>query len=125
MWAFYFFKAARSTIRCTCQKVKSSFLFSQLLLEGQPDGFSTCARPTRGIRDRALREHGESPGFPSFSFPSLPLPPIEGGGQMGPQLRALRDHCFIVGPQRARRTLCLSPLPLLHLLLHPPYNNFF
>lgn len=38
-----------------------------------------------------------------FSFP----PPVEGGRQMGSQLRALRDHCFIVGSQRARRTLCL------------------
>ena len=59
-----------------------------------------------------------------FPLPSLPPSPIEGGGQMGPQLRASRDHSFIVGPLRARRTLCLPPFPLLHLLLPAPYNAF-
>lgn len=60
-----------------------------------------------------------------LSFSLSPQPSLKGVGRCSPQLRALRDHCFIVGPQRARRTLCLPPLPLLHLLLHPPYNDFF
>ena len=57
-----------------------------------------CACPTRGVCDRALREHREFSGFPRFLFP-LSLPPIEGGGQMGPQLRASRKMPFPSPPE--------------------------
>src|SRR6185295_19995282 len=35
--------------------------------------FPRCAVPTRGVRDRALREHRESPGLPSSLFTLFPL----------------------------------------------------
>jgi len=30
-----------------------------------------CARPTRGVRDRALREHGDRPSHPDLFFSIL------------------------------------------------------
>ena len=43
-----------------------------------------------------------------------PLPPLFwGSGQSCPRLRALSDHCFIVGALRARRALGRSLLFLL------------
>ena len=44
---------------------------SSLRWERRPGGFPTCARPTRGLRDRALREYRGSSGLLSFS--SIPL----------------------------------------------------
>jgi hypothetical protein len=68
-------------------------------------------RPSNEALRRA-RDLGalEQRGCPAAPFTFFSTPPIEGVGQMGPQLRASRDHSFIVGPLRARRILCLPPL---------------
>jgi hypothetical protein len=38
-----------------------------LLLRGGWDD-PNCARPTRGVRDRALREHGDRSSYPALRF---------------------------------------------------------
>ena len=87
--------------------------------EGRPGGFPTCARPTRGVRDRALREHRESPGFPSFLFPLFLLTSIGGSGQGCPRLRASNEPRFIVRVLRAKRAPGRS-LPALASHSPPP-----
>ena len=61
-----------------------------------------CAPPTRGVRDRALREHGESPG--PFHFPLPLFPGTKGSGQGYPLL----PTTFSPTPPRARRDALLS-----------------
>ena len=73
-----------------------------------------CARPTRGVCDRTLREHRESPGLPPFLFP---LPQYCRGWPDGPSLLALSDHRFIVRALRAQTTFW----PLQFSLSPPPY----
>jgi len=97
-----------------------------------------CARPTRGVLDRALREHRRSSGSipssvlrarraPGHSLPILPgacvervakstLTFIQRGGWLWSPLRASSDHRFIVGALRAQRP---HQLPR-HLLWSPP-----
>ena len=65
---------ARSASKNGC--LTSSVIFSYSVLEGQPGVFPMCARPTRAFRDRALREHRESPG--PFLFPESLYPEIKG-----------------------------------------------
>ncbi len=50
---------------------------------------SNCARPTRGVFDRALREHGDRPSYPT-SFFSILLG--VGGGSRQPRLLRKAQH---------------------------------
>jgi hypothetical protein len=49
----------------------------------------------RGVRDRALSEHRESPGRIPSLFPLFLSPVLEGGGQGCPRLRASNESRFI------------------------------
>src|ERR1043165_1989107 len=77
---------------------KYSFHLFSPVLKRRPGGFPTCARPMRGVRDRALREHRRS----SVSIPSS-APHISGSGRGCPLLRASNEHILIVRVLRARR----------------------
>ena len=83
---------------------RALFSFSSLHWRERPGGFPTCARSTRGVSDRALREHGESPGFPSFlSAPSLLLIGYWRGWPGCPRLRASNEGLPRPRVLRARR----------------------
>jgi len=69
-----------------CTRLSNLFYFFSPVLEGWSGRFPTCARPTRGVLDCALREHRESPGLHPFLFPS-----VGGSGQGCPRLRASED----------------------------------
>jgi hypothetical protein len=98
---FYFFKLDRSMPVCA-----STTFLALPNRDGPPGGFPSCARPTRGVRDRALREHRKSPGLflLLFLFPS-----IGGSGQGCPLLRASNEHFLKVRVLRARRAPGRSP----------------
>jgi hypothetical protein len=91
-----------------------------LELEGRPGGSLAWAHPTRGVCDRALREHRESQASLSslFLFPS-----IGGGGQGCPRLRTSNEGLPRPRVPGAREQCgCPAALSPLTPLLPPPYN---
>jgi len=63
----YFFSA--NLVHLTALTPEFSPPFPLSYCDERPGVSPSCARPTRRVRDRALREHRESPGC-SFPFPS-------------------------------------------------------
>ena len=109
--------------------LSTPMLLPSLLIRSPAKGASClvshCARPTRGVCDRALRGvHGAKNNerharvfreanrpllFPALSF-SHPSP---GNGRVALQLRASDEHCFIVRVLRARRAAGRSRYPYI------------
>ena len=77
--------------------------------EGRPGGFPPCARPTRGVRDRALREHRESPGHFFFLYPSSPV--LKEGAC--PLLQAMNGWHPLIAPAKLVRFKFPGMAPVL------------
>ena len=121
MWILYVVRVSRSIYNdrrsggfTSCARRPS--YFSLFTRAGRGAWFApNCARPTRGVRDRALREHKESPGLHSFLFLLSPHLPLEGVGRWSSTAR-------IEGPQFYRGA---SASKESHLPTSSSYFSYF
>jgi hypothetical protein len=70
---------------------------------------SHCARPTRGVRDRALHEHSRSSSLPAYTASKLACFPSLGRAPMLVYVRPSNEHILIVrvpGAQDQRGCPC-------------------
>ena len=78
-----------------------------LVLEERPSGFPSCARPTRGVRDRALRG-AQGIARPSFFFLDPSSPVLEGVAKAALDCA---QHSHPPNPERDETRSCPRRVP--------------